>query len=212
MRCARALRAGVDPETEAFWADSVGLALAVVIDTLNPAERLAFVLHDLFDVPFEQIAPVVGRSPAAARQLASRARHRVQTAGARSPDAGLSAQRAVIDAFFDAARRGDIDGLVAVLDPDVVLRADAGVAGAGGPVVLRGALAVAEQARLGAGLSGRPGTEVRHVLVNGAAGVVVVVRGRPVAVLAFTVAGGRIVEIDGVNKAKRLRELDLSRL
>ena len=199
---------GVDPETEALWADSVGLALAVVLDTLNPAERLAFVLHDLFDVPFEEIAPVVGRSPAAARQLASRARRRLQGSGAKAPDVDLGAQRVVVDAFLDAARRGDIEGLVAVLDPNVVLRSDAGVAGVGGPFVVQGAEAVARQARLGA----RPGAEVRHVLVNGAAGVVILARGRAVAVMGFTVAGGRIIEIDGVTKRQRLQELDVASL
>jgi RNA polymerase sigma factor (sigma-70 family) len=203
---------GVDPETEALWADSVGLALAIMLDTLGPAERLAFVLHDLFDVPFEEIAPVVGRTPAAARQLASRARRRLQGARAKAPDVDLTEQRAVVTAFFDAARRGDIDGLVAVLDPEVVLRADGGFAGTGGPILLRGAAAVAEQARLGAQLGSRPGAEAHHVLVNGAAGVVIVLRGRPVAVVGFTVSGGRIVEIDGFTKAKRLRDLDVASL
>lgn len=202
----------IDPETEALWADSVGLALSVVLDTLNPAERLAFVLHDLFDVPFEEIAPVVGRTPAAARQLASRARRRLQGAGAKVPDVDLAEQRAVVDAFFDASRRGEIDRLMAVLDPEVVLRADGGVAGADGPVLVRGAAAVAEQARLGARFGARPGTEIRHVLVNGAAGVVIILRGRPFAVIGFTVVGGRIVEIDGIVKPKRIRDLDLTSL
>src|SRR5205085_1122623 len=135
---------GIDPEHEALLADSVGLALLVVLEMLAPAERLAFVLHDMFAMPFDEIAPIVGRSPTAARQLASRARRRVQAAPV--PETDLSRQREVVDAFFAAARGGDFDALVAVLDPDVVLRADAGVAGLGGSAVVRGASAVAARA------------------------------------------------------------------
>ena len=165
-------RTGGDPEQEALLADSVGLALLVVLDTLTPAERLAFVLHDMFAVPFEEIAPMIERSPAAARQLASRARRRVQ-GQAPAPDPDLARQREVVDAFFAAARDGDFDALVAVLDPDVVLRADGGAARARQTVVIRGARAVAGQARHS---PRRLAPFVRPALVNGAAGVVVVAR------------------------------------
>jgi RNA polymerase sigma-70 factor (ECF subfamily) len=194
---------GGDPEQEALLAEGVGLALQVVLDTLAPAERLAFVLHDLFGVRFEEVAPIVGRSPVAARQLASRGRRRVR--GARVPDADLAQQRAVVDAFFAAARDGDFEALLAVLDPDVVLRSDGGAARPGLSVVIRGARAVAGQALGFTRLS----PFVRPVLVNGAAGVLVAPRGRPFSVLAFTVAGGRIVEIDGLVDPERLRRLDL---
>jgi len=137
---------GTSPEEQALLADSVGLALQVVLDTLTPAERLAFVLHDLFDLPFDEIAPIVGRSAATARQLASRARRRVRGAGARTPDADTGRQREVVDAFFAAARRGDFDGLIAVLDPDIVLRVDGGTALAEASARVRGAAAVAGQA------------------------------------------------------------------
>jgi RNA polymerase sigma factor (sigma-70 family) len=196
---------GVDPEHEALLADSVGLALLVVLDTLSPAERLAFVLHDMFAVPFEEIAPMVGRSPTAARQLASRARRRVR-GGAPVPDADLSRQREVVDAFFAAARDGDFDALVAVLDPDVVLRSDGGVARPTASVEVHGARAVAERALMFARLS----PFVRPALVNGAAGVVVTPHGRPFSVMGFTVAGGRIVAIDSLADPERLRELDLT--
>jgi RNA polymerase sigma-70 factor, ECF subfamily len=196
---------GVDPEHEALLADSVGLALLVVLDTLSPAERLAFVLHDMFAVPFEEIAPMVGRSPTAARQLASRARRRVR-GGAHVPDADLSRQREVVDAFFAAARDGDFDALVAVLDPDVVLRSDGGVARPTASVEVHGARAVAERALMFARLS----PFVRPALVNGAAGVVVTPHGRPFSVMGFTVAGGRIVAIDSLADPERLRELDLT--
>jgi RNA polymerase sigma-70 factor (ECF subfamily) len=196
---------GVGPEHEALLADSVGLALLVVLDTLAPAERLAFVLHDMFAVPFDEIAPIVGRSPAAARQLASRARRRVQGA-APAPDPDLLRQRKVVDAFLAAARAGDFDALLDVLDPDVVLRVDRGVLRPGRSRELRGARAVAEQARRGA----RLGQFARAALVNGAAGLVVAPRGRPVAVAGFTVADGRIVEIDVLADPARLRELDLT--
>jgi RNA polymerase sigma-70 factor (ECF subfamily) len=196
---------GVDPEHQALLADSVGLALLVVLDTLGPAERLAFVLHDLFAVPFEEIAPLLGRSEAAARQLASRARRRVRGA-APAPDADLGRQRAVVDAFLAAARDGDFDALVAVLDPDVVLRVDRGAVPRGASREVRGAQAVVEQARTFAPLV----ASARPALVNGAAGVVVAPRGRPVAVAGFTIAHGRIVEIDLLADPARLRNLDLT--
>jgi RNA polymerase sigma-70 factor (ECF subfamily) len=196
---------GVDPEHEALLADSVGLALLVVLETLAPAERLAFVLHDMFAVPFDEIAPIVGRSPAAARQLASRARRRVQ-GGAPPPDADLARQREVVDAFFAAARDGNFDALVAVLDPDVVLRSDGGEQRPSASIVVRGAQAVAERAVTFARLS----PFVRPALVNGAAGVVVAPRDRAVSVMAFTVAGGKIVAIDALADPERLRQLDLT--
>ena len=194
-----------DPEHEALLAESVGLALMVVLDTLTPAERLAFVLHDIFDVPFEEIAPMVSRSEAAARQLASRARRRIRAAGSTAPDASLAAQRAVVDAFFAAARDGDFGRLAALLDPDVVLRSDGGPAHPEVSAVVRGAAAVARQARMGA----IPGAELRPVLVNGSPGAVIAVRGRPVLLMAFTVAGGNITEIDGIADPGRLRRLNL---
>ena len=191
---------GPTPEQEALLADSVGLALLVVLDTLSPAERVAFVLHDVFDVPFGEIAPVLDRTPEAARQLASRARHRVKAAGAREPDGAVAAQRAVIDAFFGAARAGDLATLVQLLDPDVVLRTDGFVAGA---ATLRGAEAVSSAALGGAD----PRAEFEPVLVNGAAGVLITLRGRPAAVMAFTVIDGRITAIDGITDPKRVRRL-----
>ena len=196
---------GLDPEHEALLADSVGLAMLVVLETLAPAERLAFVLHDMFAVPFDEIAPMVGRSPTAARQLASRARRRIQ-GEAQVPDADLDRQREVVDAFFAAARDGDFEALVAVLDPDVVLRSDGGAQRPKLSVVVRGAPAVAERALTFARLS----PYVRPALVNGAAGVVVAPQGRPFAVMGFTVRGGRIVAIDSLNDPERLRELDLA--
>jgi RNA polymerase sigma factor (sigma-70 family) len=197
----------VDPEHEALLADSVGLALLVVLDTLSPAERLAFVLHDMFAVPFDEIAPIIGRSPAAARQLASRARRRVRGA-APEPDADLGRQREVVDAFFAAAREGDFEGLVAVLDPDVVLRSDGGSLRPDASVVVHGARAVAGRAMTFARLS----PFVRPALVNGVAGAVVAPGGRPFSVMAFTVSGGKIVEIDALSDPERLRELDLTTL
>jgi RNA polymerase sigma factor (sigma-70 family) len=193
---------GTQPEHEALLADSVGLAMLVVLETLTPAERLAFVLHDMFAVPFDDIATLVDRSPEAARQLASRARRRVQ-GEARVPDADLAAQRRVVDAFFAAARDGDFEGLVAVLDPDVVSRGDGGP---GASVIVRGAREVAARALTFARLS----PFVRPALVNGAAGVVVAPQGEPFSVMGFTVAGGRIVEIDAITDPARLRELDLA--
>src|ERR671917_66944 len=195
---------GLDPEHEALLADSVGLALLVVLETLAPAERLAFVLHDMFAVPFEEIAPIVGRSPTAARQLASRARRRVQGA-ATSADAGLVCQREAVDAFLAASREGDFEALLAVLDPDVVLRIDGGAVRAGLSREVRGVRAVAEQTLTFSRLS----PFVRPALVNGVAGVVVAPRGRPFAVMGFTVRRGKIVEIDVLADPARLRQLDL---
>jgi RNA polymerase sigma-70 factor, ECF subfamily len=193
----------LQPEEEALLADSVGLALQVVLDTLAPAERLAFVLHDMFELPFEEIALMVGRTPAAARQLASRARRRVKGAEIPAPDPDLARQREAVDAFFAAARGGDFDALVAVLHPDVVLRADFGPGRPGASTVIHGALAVARQARLGAS----PAAELHPALVNGAAGVAITMRGRPYAVMAFTVAEGKIVEIDVIADPERVRRI-----
>jgi RNA polymerase sigma-70 factor (ECF subfamily) len=175
----------------------------VVLDTLSPAERLAFVLHDMFELPFEEIAPMVGRTPVAARQLASRARRRVRGADLPAPDPDLARQRSVVDAFFQAARGGDLDALVAVLDPEVVLRADFGGRRRAAPVEYRGAAAVARQAVMGA----LPAARLHPALVNGAAGAVVTVRGRPFAVIGFTVADGRIVEIDAIADPDRVRRV-----
>ena len=192
-----------DPEDEALLADSVGLALQVVLDRLSPAERLAFVLHDMFDLPFENIAPMVGRTPTAARQLASRARRRVKEAAVPVPDGNLGRQREVVDAFFAAARGGDFDALVALLHPDVVLRADYSPKRPAASAEFRGASAVASQARLGA----RPAAEIHPVLVNGLAGAVITMRGRPFAVLAFTVVEGKIAEIDAIGDPERVRRV-----
>jgi RNA polymerase sigma factor (sigma-70 family) len=199
---------GIDPEHEALLADSVGLALLVVLETLAPAERLAFVLHDMFDVPFDQIAPIVGRSPAAARQLASRARRRVKGA-APVPDADRTRQREVVDAFLAAARVGDFDALLAVLDPDVVLRADVGAVPPGASRVIRGASAVAAQALA---FARRVGPFARRAVVNGAAGIVAAPGGQPFSVLGFTVTRGKIVEIDILADPERLSHLDLAEL
>jgi RNA polymerase sigma factor (sigma-70 family) len=194
---------GTDPEHEALLADSVGLALLVVLETLNPAERLAFVLHDVFAVPFDEIAPIVDRSPEAARQLASRARRRVQAENT-VPDADLDAQREVVDAFLAAAREGDFDRLVAVLDPDVVLRQDFGPVG--GRREIRGAAAVAGRA-LG---YAQIGLEIRPALINGVAGAVAFRHGQPFSIGAVTVRDGRIVELDVLADPERLRQLDLT--
>jgi RNA polymerase sigma factor (sigma-70 family) len=195
---------GADPEIEALLADSVGLALVVVLDTLAPAERLAFVLHDLFDVPFAEIAPMVGRSQAAARQLASRARRQVRRTGYRAPDTDRAAQRVLVDAFFAAARGGDLGKLIALLDPDVVLRADGG-ADPQASALLHGAAAVARRAAMFI----RPVLQVRPSLVNGAAGAVLSYEDRPVALLGFTIVAGRITEIDAITDHDRLSQLDL---
>ena len=202
---------GIDPEDEALLADSVGLAMLVVLETLTPAERLAFVLHDMFDVPFDEIAPIVRRSSTAARQLASRARRRVKGM-APVPDADLARQREVAAAFLAAARAGDFDALVAILDPDVVLRADRGALPAGASRVVRGTEAVAGQT-LAFSRSRRLLPLVRPVLVNGAPGFVSrTPDGRPLSVVGITVAGGRIVEIDILADPERLRRLNLAEL
>jgi RNA polymerase sigma-70 factor (ECF subfamily) len=198
---------GTDPEHEALLADSVGLALFVVLETLSPAERLAFVLHDMFAVPFEQIAPIVDRSPDAARQLASRARRRVRGA-APAPDADLTAQRQVVDAFLAAARDGDFEALVALLDPDIVLRADRGAVPERVPREIRGAEAVASQAKLYSRLH----LDTRPALVNGAAGAVAMRDGEPFAVMGITVRDGKIVEMNILADPERLRRLDLTAL
>ncbi|MDT4915225.1 MAG: hypothetical protein QOC66_4353 [Pseudonocardiales bacterium] len=194
-----------DPEHEAVLADSVGLALLVVLQTLSPAERLAFVLHDMFAVPFDEIAPIVNRSPDAAKQLASRARRRVQGAST-VPDADPARQRQVVDAFLAAARGGDFDALVAVLDPDVVLRADSGEGGIGPSTIIRGAAQVAG----GALTFARLAPLVRPILVNGGPGAVTVADGKILSVAGFTVVGDRIVEIDILADPIRLARLDLS--
>jgi RNA polymerase sigma-70 factor (ECF subfamily) len=192
---------GTDPEHEALLADSVGLALLVVLETLTPAERLAFVLHDMFAMPFEEIAPIVDRSPEATRQLASRARRRVR----RVPpvDADLNGQWEVVEAFIAAAREGDFDRLVAVLDPDVVLRVDGG---RGRSKLVRGAEAVAGQAVLWS----RVDLEMHRVRVNGAIGVVSFLHGRPFSLAAGTIRNGRIVELDFLVDPERLARLDLA--
>ena len=194
---------GLDPEHEALLADSVGLALLVVLETLNPAERLAFVMHDIFAVPFDEIAPIVDRSPEAARQLASRARRRVR-AERTVPDADLETQREVIDAFLAAAREGDFDRLVAVLDPDVLLRQDFGPVG--GSREIHGAAAVASQAASYAQI----GLDVRPALINGVAGAVAFRDGQPFSIGAVTVRNGKIVELDFLGDPERLRQLDLT--
>jgi RNA polymerase sigma factor (sigma-70 family) len=196
---------GTDPEHEALLADSVGLALLVVLEMLDPAERLAFILHDMFAVPFDEIAPIVDRSPEAARQLASRARRRVQGEAA-VPDADLDTQREVIDAFLAAAREGDFEALVEVLDPDVVRRADRGAVSIGGLSVVRGAANVARQALAFSRLD----IEVRPALVNGAVGTVTLRDGRPFAIAGFTIRHRRIVEMDVFADPERLSRLDLT--
>ena len=188
-----------DPEQEVLLADSVGLALLVVLNYLSPAERLAFVLHDMFDLPFEEIAPLIERSPGAARQLASRARRRVQGADVPIPDPDLQRHRQVVDAFFAAGRAGDFAALVKLLDPDVVLRADFG--GGRPPAVFRGVSAVAKLAR------GPLGAQVHPVLVNGTVGRVITIGGRPHSVLAFTIADGKIVEIDAIGEPERVSRI-----
>ena len=194
---------GLDPEHEALLADSVGLALLVVLETLSPPERLAFVLHDIFGVPFDEIAPIVDRSPQAARQLASRARRRVR-AERTVPDADPKAQREVVDAFLAAARAGDFDRLVAVLDPEVVVRVDFGPPRR--PREIRGAEAVARQA-LG---YARLGLDIRPALINGVAGAVSFLHGQPFSIGAVTVRNGKIVELDFLGDPERLRLLDLT--
>ena len=196
--------AGGDPEYEALLADSVGLAILGVLDTLGPEERVAFVLHDMFSVPFEQVAELLDRSPAAARKAASRARRRVESEPT-APDVDLDRQREVVDAFFGAAREGDFDALVEVLHPEVVLRSDGGTARPSANHVIRGAAEVAGRALTFANLA----PFVRPVLVNGVAGVLVAPQGRPFSVMAFTVAGGRVVAIDALADPDRLGDLEV---
>jgi RNA polymerase sigma-70 factor, ECF subfamily len=197
---------GIDPEQAALLADSVGLALLVILQTLTPDERLAFVLHDMFAVPFDEIATIVERSPEAARQLASRARRRVQGATT-AADIDLTHQREVVDAFLAAVRVGDFDALLAVLDPDIVLRADRGAVPPGTVRELRGARAVAE----GVLAFSRLAESARPVLVNGVPGVVSWLEdGRPQAIVGFTVRSGKIVEIDILADPARLRQMDLT--
>jgi RNA polymerase sigma-70 factor, ECF subfamily len=191
------------PEDEAILADSVSLALLVVLDTLSPPERLAFVLHDMFQMPFSEIAPMIGRSASAARQLASRARRRVLGAEIPAPDPDLARQREVVDAFFRASRGGDFEALVALLHPDVVLRTDYGTRRPGALKVFHGAPAVARQALIGA----LPGAELHPALVNGTAGMVITVHGRPYAVIGFTVADGKIAEIDAIADPERVKRI-----
>jgi len=194
----------VDPEQEAVVADSVGLALLVVLDTLTPAERLAFVLHDLFAVPFDEIAPIVDRTPAAARQLASRARRRVQGAGS-TPEADAARRRQVVAAFLAASRGGQFDELLRLLDPDVVLRADAAAVAIGAAREARGPAAVAET------FSGRA-RAAKLALVDGSAGLVWSQGGKPRVVIAFTVDGGKVTAIDLLADPEHLGNLDLELL
>jgi RNA polymerase sigma factor (sigma-70 family) len=191
------------PEAEAVLADSVSMAMLVVLDTLPPAERLAFVLHDMFEVPFDEIAPLVDRSPQAARQLASRARRRVRDDRAPRPDPDLGRQREVVDAFFKAARGGEFEALVTLLHPDVELRADYGPGRAPAPSFLRGAEAVAGSATRFAIAT----AELHLAVVDGRAGAIVTVRGRPIAVMAFTVSDGRIARIDAISDPDRAARL-----
>jgi len=197
----------IDPEQEVLLADAVGVALHVILDTLQPAERLALVLHDMFDVPFDDIATMLGRTPAATRQLASRARRRVQDV---SPpeDADPAQNRRVVDAFFAAARSGDMHQLIALLDPEVVLRAQGGPKRAAATALVRGARAVASRAMLFA----RPDAQVLPALVNGGAGVVIFAGGECVSVMSFTVVGSRIVQVAALVDPDRLGKLDLSSL
>lgn len=195
---------GGDPEHEALVADSVGLAMLGVLETLNPEERVAFVLHDMFSVPFEQVGDLLDRSPVAARKAASRARKRVE-AEPTAPDVDFDRQRQVVDAFFAASREGDFDALVEVLHPEVVLRSDGGAARPSANHVIRGAAKVAGRAQTFAHLA----PFVQQVLVNGVPGVAVAPQGKPFSVLAFTVAGGKIVAIDALADPERLERLEL---
>ena len=190
---------GIDPENEALLADSIGPALLVILHTLAPAERLAFVLHDMFAVPFDDIAPIVGRSPAAARQLASRARRRVQGVTP-VPGTDLTRQRAIVGAFLTAARNGDFDALLEALDPDVVVRSN------GGAASIRGAAAVAGRALTGA----RFAQVTLPALINGAVGVVTATDGRPISLMAFTITGAKIIAIDLIDDPRRIAEADLA--
>ena len=198
---------GTDPEHEALLGDAVGLAMLIVLDTLNPAERLAFVLHDMFALPFEEIAPIVDRSPAATRQLASRARRRVQ--GERpTPDADLDTQREVLGAFLAASREGNFEALLEVLDPDVTLRADPGAVSIGSRRVVRGAQTVARQAFAFSRLD----LEVRPVLVNGAVGTITLRDGQPFSLAAFTIRNGRVAEMNVYADPELLSRFDLALL
>ncbi|MEV0378419.1 sigma-70 family RNA polymerase sigma factor [Nonomuraea sp. NPDC050643] len=196
---------GADPESEALMADSVGLALLVVLQALEPTERLAFVLHDMFAVPFDEIAPIIDRTPAATRQIASRARRRVREAAV-EPDPDISRQREVVEAFMAASRDGDFDALVSLLHPDVVLRTDSGPVVAKAWSELRGALTVAKEAFLFRGMA----ADGYPVLVNGTAGMLVVRHGRAAAIGAVTVAGGRIVALDILADPVRLADFDVT--
>jgi RNA polymerase sigma factor (sigma-70 family) len=197
---------GPDPQQEALLGEAVGMAMLIVLDTLSPAERVAFVLHDVFGVPFGEIAPIVGRTPTATRQLASRGRRRVR--GSATPDRDLARQRELVDAFARASRDGDLAALLAVLDPDVVVRFDGGIAPGGRPGTIRGAEAVAAQA-----LSFRNLAPSAHAaVVNGSPGFVVLRDGRPFSIIGFTVTGERIVAIDIVADPERLARLDLASL
>jgi RNA polymerase sigma-70 factor (ECF subfamily) len=194
------------PDEQAVLADSVGLALMVVLDTLSPGERLAFVLHDVFSVPFDEVAAILGRSPAATRQLASRARRRVRRARATPSAVDLAAQRSLVDAFFGAARRGDLEGLVSLLDPDVVVRADGGSRRREVTALLRGADEVARRALTLL----NPAAEQHPITVNHAAGVLITLDGRPAAVVGFTISDGRILEINSLADPERLDRLHIS--
>jgi len=194
--------AGTDPEHEAMLADTVGSALLVVLDTLSPAERLAFVLHDMFAVPFDEIGPIIGRSPSAAKQLASRARHKVQGKGA-APEADPARQRKVVDAFLAASRSGDFDALVALLDPDIVLVADAAAVDMGSPEVTQGAAAVAGT------FSGRA-LAAEPARIDGAVGIVWAVGGRAKVAWDFTIRDGKVVHIDMLAASDTLDDLDLT--
>ena len=200
--------AAPDPEQEALLAESVGLALMVVLDALTPAERVAFVLHDVFGVPFSVIGQIAGRSEQAARQLASRARRQVKDAGPCAPDVGLPQQRAIVDAFFTAARAGDFDRLMELLDPDAVIRADGGPGRPGASVVMRGAAQIARATIATAS----PRADFTPVLVNGVAGMLITVGGRPVSLIAVTVTGNRITAMDGITDLDRLARLGLAAL
>ena len=197
--------AQTNPEVETLIADSVGLALLVVLDTLTPAERVAFVLHDVFEVPFDEIAPIVGRSPEAARQIASRARRRVRGAE-KLPHSEIKAHRAVVDAFLSALRAGDFDGLVAVLDPDIVFRADAAAGVSGSPTEIRGAQKWAR----GALLFSRFAQNAQPALVNGTVGLVLALSGRLSRAMTFKIADGKIVQVEVIAEPDRLRALDLA--
>ena len=196
---------GSDPEQEALLADSVGLALLVVLDQLTPLERLAFVLHDMFDVPFQEIGPIIDRSPAAARQLASRARRRIKGIDA-VPEADVARQRRIVNAFLAASRGGDFEALVALLDPDVVLRADAAAGPTAAPIVLRGAQVVAKGAFAASGRA----RYTQPARVNGSVGLVMAPHGRLFLVLAFTTKGEVITDIDVIADPERLQQLDLA--